>query len=1647
MRCKLLLIYLLFTGLSALRLSATHIVGAEIFYDCVNPAQNQYDITLKLYRDCKFGQAEFDSEITLFVFEARTGRIFRYLTSIKPPLTPEIRPENWNACVGRPYDICVEEGIYKASVILPPLEGGYYLGWARCCRNAAISNLVRPLGEGVTYLAKVPGPEVTTCNNMPLFEQFPPIFLCANQTFSFDHSAFDPDGDSLSYAITDPFTGLNTQGQGAGNPQQGGNQPIVNLNNPMGPPPYRSVAFSTGYTFNDPFGSRDFNIDPQTGFITVTPRRQGIFVFSISVFEWRNKKLIGENRRDFQIHIVNCLEGANRPQITHNLTGLRNLNDTIYVTANDPFCYEVKVTDPDILDRLAAFPLSAPFGLGGFFPPQATFTAGGANPINGQVCWQPSCAYAGRIVPLIIGARDVPDCTNFADVRDTVWVKVGIPPNNPPLIQADVSKIPKVRDTLVVDVESLLNFNFTVTDPDKNFVEAFPLGKIFDLPNPPAFSISGQGPLNGNIQWTPGCEYVGQVFPLVIGAKDFLNCNKDSRAFDTLYVKVQLPLNLAPTIAVDLSGNTFLNDTLYAVAGEEFCYTFEAGDPNPADILRVFRGSAIFDTLGGPDLFFGGNNPITGQVCWKLDCDRVGEVYPLTITAADNAKCNTGGSISRTVYVVVDPPRNIAPEIDHDLKGNISRGDTIFINPNQELRYRITAIDANRQDSLALFPISEIFSTDSLLSLSYDGLNPLEGEVRWQVDCSYQGKVFPLILQTRDFGECTEKSADFDTVYVAVGGDANLPPLIGSDLTGNTFSNDTIYIEEGDSLCYRFYIADQTLTTGLEYNFEFQRVDGTSIGLGDTDVVVKRDSILGTVCFRSDCSNGGSTYKLIVTGRDPSLCPPLKETRDTVFVKVNTQFISSAGTDLEFCAGEGGVQINANASGGQGPYLYTWNCTDPPNCGIGNPGSANPTVNPSQSTTFYVQATDRFGCTSEIDSLRIVVKPLPQADAGPDAFICAGTTSIQLNGRITNSDLFSDSLEIQWIPATGLNNPTILNPIASPTGNTIYTLLARVPGGCSSIATTLDTLSTVAVRFQPLPISNAGPDQDLCLGDTIPLLGFASGGENYTYRWNPSTGLDDSNKQSPLAFPTQNSRYILYASANGCEGRPDTMNIRIRPLPVPAEGRDTLILACVGDSVQLGVDFINPGTEGPFDYQWSIPGSFETTRSPNPKIKALTTTKIGVVGTSIYGCKSDVVEFNMTVQPTPLAIITGDNTLCQGDSLILTGSHIMQEGDSNLGPVIYTWRNTEGIIAQNSFYKTIATTDREYTLTVSYGNCSTSALSSVKTGPRIPLKAETDQPEPCKGETIQLFARGGNADTRYLWSPAEKMKNPGIFNPTVKMDTSTLFVIQAELNGCVSIDSILIVPKENPELSVSAAAIGVCIDEPLTLQGIVSSNATYSWDFGNGQGNSSSLSPQYSYTRSGMYQVILTATGANGCISKDSSLSIEVYPEVLADFSTDLLTNELAFVGRPIQFLDRSRNGLRYRWNFGNEGIDSVKNPTYTYLTPGRYTVTQLVIGKGGCIDTASLTFDLLIPDLFVPNVFTPNGDGLVDEFVVRYFDSEPYHIEIFDRWGKRQFESADPRRSWTGTLSDGNKAPEGVYYYVLTIGEDRRNGHLTLLR
>jgi gliding motility-associated-like protein len=265
-------------------LFASHIVGGEMYYHYIG--NNQYEITLVVYRDCINGQAPYDSPASLGVFDSQGNLVDNVLVPIHDT---SFVPNAINTpCLTPPLDICDQVAHYYTTVTLPPAPGGYTIAYQRCCRNYSCLNIFQ--FTGATYTAQIPD-QLYAADDNPVYNNLPPTFICAGAPFTFDHSATDADGDQLVYSMYTPYDGADQA-----NPQP----------SPPSSPPYTPIVFQPPYSLANVMGGVPMTIDPQTGLLTATPSTIGQYVYGILVQEYRNGVLIGETRRDFQVNVTFC---------------------------------------------------------------------------------------------------------------------------------------------------------------------------------------------------------------------------------------------------------------------------------------------------------------------------------------------------------------------------------------------------------------------------------------------------------------------------------------------------------------------------------------------------------------------------------------------------------------------------------------------------------------------------------------------------------------------------------------------------------------------------------------------------------------------------------------------------------------------------------------------------------------------------------------------------------------------------------------------------------------------------------------------------------------------------------------------------------------------------------------------------------------------------------------------------------------------------------------------------------------------------------------------------------------------------------------------------------------------------------------------
>lgn len=290
---------------------ASHAQGGDLTYTCLG--NNQYRLRLAFYRDCAGVNAPANVNIDISSVTCNQN----FSTTLYPipgtgqdvtPICPQLTTE----CAGGTYP-GVQEWIYEGTIILPQACTDWVFSFTLCCRNAAISTINNPGGQNI-YIETTLNNVVAPCNNSPTFSNRPVPFICAGQSYCFNHGALDPDGDSLAYSLVDPLSG-----------------------------PGIPVSFIAPYNATNPLPSSPaVTLNPLTGDICMNPSQIMVAVMAVRVEEWRNGVLIGTIVRDIQVRTVMC--NNNLPSIT----GINNTNVySMTACAGSPISFNIFSQDPD----------------------------------------------------------------------------------------------------------------------------------------------------------------------------------------------------------------------------------------------------------------------------------------------------------------------------------------------------------------------------------------------------------------------------------------------------------------------------------------------------------------------------------------------------------------------------------------------------------------------------------------------------------------------------------------------------------------------------------------------------------------------------------------------------------------------------------------------------------------------------------------------------------------------------------------------------------------------------------------------------------------------------------------------------------------------------------------------------------------------------------------------------------------------------------------------------------------------------------------------------------------------------------------------------------------------------------------------------
>lgn len=347
----LLLITLTFTSVL---LRAEHLPGGSITYECLG--NNTYTVSLTLYRECT-GEPMIPQDLR---FSNDCGVVFtlddlvaQEVVNVSPLCTSEAGN---SSCNDGPL-LGIEAYTFRQTLFLSPCNA-WTIAWYTCCRQSSVN----VQGTPGLYIEARLNNENDLCNNSPVTtDQSIPV-VCVGQPVVYDPGVVESDGHTLEYRFVEAR---------------------------FGTPDPLAVIYNFPYFGLEPFTG--MLIDEETGRITFTPTIQGYVVTAFQVDEYdEDGTWIGSIMRDFPFLVRACSNTVPTPTagLISGVTGAaQQLGDReIRLCGTGQMCWDLVFTDPDAGQSLG---ITSNVGI---VLPGATVSANGTNPLNVQICWEPTDA-------------------------------------------------------------------------------------------------------------------------------------------------------------------------------------------------------------------------------------------------------------------------------------------------------------------------------------------------------------------------------------------------------------------------------------------------------------------------------------------------------------------------------------------------------------------------------------------------------------------------------------------------------------------------------------------------------------------------------------------------------------------------------------------------------------------------------------------------------------------------------------------------------------------------------------------------------------------------------------------------------------------------------------------------------------------------------------------------------------------------------------------------------------------------------------------------------------------------------------------------------------------------------------------------------
>ncbi len=492
--------------------------------------------------------------------------------------------------------------------------------------------------------------------------------------------------------------------------------------------------------------------------------------------------------------------------------------------------------------------------------------------------------------------------------------------------------------------------------------------------------------------------------------------------------------------------------------------------------------------------------------------------------------------------------------------------------------------------------------------------------------------------------------------------------------------------------------------------------------------------------------------------------------------------------------------------------------------------------------------------------------------------------------------------------------------------------------------------NTVLPQISILPANGMG-----CNPLTITFKNNTTGASSYTWYFD---SINSSNSKNVKWTFTKAGIYnVEMKASNGCSDTSTFVQITVTDPPI-ASFTDS------GNYCEPALIFFKNNTTSGNSYTWYFgDGDSSTLKNPQHKYDTAGMYQVKLIAqnSNSFGVNCvDTFSKYITIFKKPVPVLSA-STANGCEPLVVNFSGLGSTYTKN-----YFWDFGNGSTSTNTnpqqTYNTLGadTTYKVRLITTNVNGCSDSAfttitvyakpiaiINAVDTFACFPGNLSFTNASSSNSASANWDFGDGQTSTTFN-SVNHTWAKPGIYNLRLKVTT---------VNGCVDSTVRKIKIGGNDTLKIVAFDTILCLGVKGTYQSPNVNPQKVQWDFGDGN-TDTGRTVKHNWFNSGIYTMIMTMTGPDGCIdSATRQITVNKLPVV--DFSVNdsfQCVNAQQFNFTANASAAAGLSTFTWKWGDGNKTnvAATVTNANHSYTTSGIYTVRLIATTTQGCIDSAA---------------------------------------------------------------------------------------------